>query len=208
MPLMTTASGAKFGKTEAGTIWLDPARTSPFQFYQFWLNTDDRDVIAYLKYFTFLDARRDRRRSSARTTSAPEKREAQRVLAREVTTLVHGAEQAVARRARVAMLFGEDTRDAGGRRRARRCSTTCRRRRWRRTSSRRRGRRRRSRGARAAGAVEERGAAAGAVGRRVREQPARSTDPKARLTREQAIGGRVFVLRKGQKQKHVIRVQR
>ena len=57
---MTTASGAKFGKTEAGTVWLDPARTSPFKFYQFWLNTDDRDVVAYLKYFTFLDRAGDR----------------------------------------------------------------------------------------------------------------------------------------------------
>src|SRR5262245_44055237 len=53
-PLMKTAGGTKFGKTEAGTIWLDATRTSPFKFYQFWLNTDDRDVIAYLKYFTFL----------------------------------------------------------------------------------------------------------------------------------------------------------
>src|SRR4051794_15172637 len=57
-PLMTTAAGTKFGKTEAGTVWLDAARTSPFKFYQFWLNTDDRDVIAYLKYFTFLDSDR------------------------------------------------------------------------------------------------------------------------------------------------------
>src|SRR5213079_2476038 len=55
MPLVTTASGVKFGKTESGTVWLDPARTSPFKFYQFWLNTDDRDVVRYLKYFTFLE---------------------------------------------------------------------------------------------------------------------------------------------------------
>src|SRR5438876_580705 len=54
-PLMTTAAGTKFGKTEAGTIWLDPARTRPFRFYQFWLNADDRDVISYVKSFTFLD---------------------------------------------------------------------------------------------------------------------------------------------------------
>ena len=54
-PLMKTASGVKFGKTEAGTIWLDAARTSPFRFYQFWLNTDDRDVVSHLKFFTFLD---------------------------------------------------------------------------------------------------------------------------------------------------------
>src|SRR3954469_3417215 len=57
-PLMKTASGGKFGKTEAGTVWLDPARTSPFAFYQFWLNTDDRDVMRYLKSFTFLSRQR------------------------------------------------------------------------------------------------------------------------------------------------------
>ena len=53
-PLVTTASGAKFGKTEEGTIWLDANRTSPYQFYQYWIQTDDRDVVKYLKYFTFL----------------------------------------------------------------------------------------------------------------------------------------------------------
>ena len=81
MPLMTTASGVKFGKTEVGTVWLDPARTSPFRFYQFWLNTDDRDVAPYLKYFTFL-ARPAIDELGALTKAAPEKREAQRVLAR------------------------------------------------------------------------------------------------------------------------------
>ena len=55
LPLVDTAAGTKFGKTEAGTVWLDPARTSPFRFYQFWLNTDDRDVVNYLKFFTWLD---------------------------------------------------------------------------------------------------------------------------------------------------------
>jgi tyrosyl-tRNA synthetase len=89
-PLMTTASGGKFGKTEAGTIWLDPDRTSPFQLYQFWLNTEDRDVVNYLKLFTFLDEPAIAELEAA-TRSAPEKREAQRMLAREVTTLVHGA---------------------------------------------------------------------------------------------------------------------
>jgi hypothetical protein len=86
-PLLTTSSGTKFGKTEAGTIWLDSARTSPFKFYQFWLNTDDSDVVSYLKCFTFLDhAPIDALETATRT--APEKREAQRVLAREVTTTV------------------------------------------------------------------------------------------------------------------------
>src|SRR5712692_6612388 len=88
-PLMTTAAATKFGKTEAGTIWLDSARTSPFKFYQFWLNTDDRDVIAYLKCFTFFD-RAAIEALDAATKDAPEKREAQRTLAREVTARVHG----------------------------------------------------------------------------------------------------------------------
>src|SRR5439155_5967790 len=92
MPLVTTASGVKFGKTEAGAVWLDAARTSPFRFYQFWLNTDDRDVITYLKFFTFLE--RDAIEALARETQAhPERREAQRALARAVTALVHGEDQ-------------------------------------------------------------------------------------------------------------------
>jgi tyrosyl-tRNA synthetase len=99
MPLMTTATGAKFGKTEAGTIWLDPGQTSPFRFYQFWLQTDDRDVIPYLKFFTFLD--RDEIGALERALAeAPEKRDAQRMLAREVTRLVHGAEGLVQRGSR------------------------------------------------------------------------------------------------------------
>jgi tyrosyl-tRNA synthetase len=105
-PLMTTAGGTKFGKTEAGTIWLDPERTSPFEFYQFWLNTDDRDVVSYLKYFTFLD--QDQIEALARATqSAPEKREAQRVLAGDVTARVHGAdEEEKARRASEQLFSG------------------------------------------------------------------------------------------------------
>ncbi len=58
LPLVTTSAGTKFGKTEAGTIWLDPELTSPYEFYQFWLNVDDRDAVKYLKFFTFLDAAR------------------------------------------------------------------------------------------------------------------------------------------------------
>src|SRR5262249_853538 len=91
-PLMKTASGVKFGKTESGTIWLDPGLTSPFRFYQFWLNTDDRDAVTYLKFFTFL-GRDAIDELASLTASAPEKREAQRALAREVTTLVHGRDQ-------------------------------------------------------------------------------------------------------------------
>jgi len=91
MPLVTKADGTKFGKTESGTIWLDPDRTSPYEMYQFWLNTADDEVIGYLKYFTFLD-REAIAALEAATSSAPDRREAQRALAREVTELVHGAE--------------------------------------------------------------------------------------------------------------------
>lgn len=105
-PLVTAASGVKFGKTEAGTIWLDPARTSPFRFYQFWLNTDDRDVARYLRFFTFLD-RGAVEALEAASSAAPEKREAQRELAREVTALVHGAGQAARAEHASTVLFGE-----------------------------------------------------------------------------------------------------
>jgi len=105
-PLMTTATGAKFGKTEAGTVWLDPSRTSPFRFYQFWLNTDDRDVVTYLKFFTFLDESAVTALERA-VVEAPQAREAQRVLAREVTRTVHGP-GAVERAERASrLLFGE-----------------------------------------------------------------------------------------------------
>jgi len=90
MPLVTTASGTKFGKTEAGTIWLDPALTKPYEFHQFWLNVDDRDAVKYLKFFTFLDEQRISELEIA-TAREPEQRHAQRTLAREVTQLVHGA---------------------------------------------------------------------------------------------------------------------
>ncbi len=89
LPLVTKADGTKFGKTETGTIWLDPARTSPYEMYQFWLNTADADVVRFLKYFTFLPLAEIDALDET-TARAPEKREAQRVLAREVTRLVHG----------------------------------------------------------------------------------------------------------------------
>jgi tyrosyl-tRNA synthetase len=88
-PLVTTAAGVKFGKTEAGAVWLDANLTSPFKFYQFWFNTDDRDVVAYLKYFTLLDQTQIQELESSFVTT-PEKREAQRKLAQEVTGMVHG----------------------------------------------------------------------------------------------------------------------
>jgi tyrosyl-tRNA synthetase len=89
LPLVTTASGTKFGKTEAGTIWLDPALTKPYEFHQFWLNVDDRDAVKYLKFFTFLEESRIADLEAA-TIREPERRHAQRTLAAEVTRLVHG----------------------------------------------------------------------------------------------------------------------
>ncbi len=89
MPLLTTASGAKFGKTEGGAVWLDAALTSPYEFYQFWFNADDRDAVRYLKFFTFLE-RPAVEELEAASAKEPEKRHAQRALAQEVTRLVHG----------------------------------------------------------------------------------------------------------------------
>jgi tyrosyl-tRNA synthetase len=203
-PLMTTAAGTKFGKTEAGTVWLDAARTSPFKFYQFWLNTDDRDVIAYLKYFTFLD--RDRIDALDRATErAPEQREAQRVLAREVTTVVHGAAQVERAEHASSLLFGEDITtlsvadvlavfdDVP--------STEM-----------------------PADALGGDGIGIVDLVARVQLAPSkgearrlvqsggiyvnnrRVADPQTRLTRAQAIAGELFVVRKGSKQNHVIRL--
>ncbi len=93
MPLVMTAAGTKFGKTEKGTVWLAAERTSPYEFYQFFMQTEDRDVGRFLRYFTFLDEKTIVALEET-LARAPEKREAQRVLAREVTTLVHGAAHA------------------------------------------------------------------------------------------------------------------
>ena len=91
MPLVTKADGTKFGKTESGTVWLDPARTSPYAFYQFWINSADADVYRFLRYFTFLDVAEiaDIEKADAERQGRPE---AQAILAREVTKLVHGEE--------------------------------------------------------------------------------------------------------------------
>src|SRR5438477_4938532 len=92
-PLVTTASGAKFGKSQAGALWLDPALTSPYKFYQYWVNVDDRDVERYLKLFTFLP-RAEIDALLAQLKANPAAREAQRALARDVTERVHGPDAA------------------------------------------------------------------------------------------------------------------
>jgi tyrosyl-tRNA synthetase len=203
-PLMKTAAGTKFGKTEAGTIWLDPARTSPFKFYQFWLNTDDRDVVTYLKYFTFLP-QTDVEALEAATRTAPEKRDAQRVLARDVTERVHGSDHVTRAEHASSVLFGEDiaTLDAevvlaifedvpstelpgeafdGD-------------------------------GFSVVDLVARVGLAASkAEARRLVQSGGvyvnnrRVADPQARITRGQTIDGRLLVVRKGQKLNHVVRL--
>jgi tyrosyl-tRNA synthetase len=204
VPLVMTAAGVKFGKTEAGTVWLDPARTSPFKFYQFWLNTDDRDVVTYLKYFTYLD-RPAVDALEAATKSEPEKREAQRVLAREVTARVHGADQVSRAEQASTVLFGEDIttlnadevlavfEDVP--------STEL-----------------------PGDAFDAEGMGVVDLVARVQLAPSKAearrlvqsggvyvnnrrvADPQARLMRHQAIDGRLFVLRKGQKQNHLVRL--
>ena len=206
-PLMKTSAGTKFGKTEAGTIWLDAGRTSPFKFYQFWLNTDDSDVIMYLKCFTFLEQHTIDALEII-TKSAPEKREAQRILAREVTTLVHGAEHVTRAEHASSVLFGEDIATLSA-----------------------------DQVLAVFGDVSSSSVPAASfdgVGMSLVDllaDPAvklvpsksearrlvqaggvyvnnrRASDPQMRLTRAQAIEGKLFVLRKGQKQNHVVRLQ-
>jgi tyrosyl-tRNA synthetase len=111
-PLVTTAAGVKFGKTEAGAVWLDEKLTSPYRFYQFWLNTDDRDAITYLKFFTWLSKDEIGELENS-VRDEPEKRNAQRELARLVTAMVHG-ESALEKALRASeVLFGKEIRGLG-----------------------------------------------------------------------------------------------
>ena len=106
-PLLTRADGTKFGKTAEGqSVWLDPARTSPYAFYQFWINADDRDVGKLLRFFTFLP-RAAVEALDAATAAEPHRRAAQQALAEEVTTLVHGAEAARVAREVSTLLFAK-----------------------------------------------------------------------------------------------------
>lgn len=107
LPLVTKADGSKFGKTEAGTVWLDPAKTSPYAFYQFWMNTADQDAYQFLRYFTFLDGS-DVDAIVAADAQVQGRKSVQAILAREVTTLVHG-ESGVAAASRISeALFSGD----------------------------------------------------------------------------------------------------
>ena len=91
LPLVVSADGKKFGKSEGNAVWLDANLTSPYHFYQFWINADDKDVVKFLKYYTFLSLEEIKELEN-KSKTAPEKREAQKALAKEVTTFVHGEE--------------------------------------------------------------------------------------------------------------------
>ncbi|MGH8567260.1 MAG: tyrosine--tRNA ligase, partial [Gammaproteobacteria bacterium] len=203
LPLVTTSSGAKLGKTEAGTVWLDPELTKPFAFYQFWITTDDRDAVRYLKFFTFLSEARIRELEEA-TSRAPEKREAQRELAREVTRLVHGEEAVRQAEAATDTLFNGDVSRlsatellqvfanvpssdfelrAGGTPVVELLSST--------------------------GVASSKGEATRLIrGGGIYINERRITDEKERLTSEQAIDGQLFVVRKGKREKFLVRIVR
>ncbi|MEV4683810.1 tyrosine--tRNA ligase [Streptomyces kurssanovii] len=105
-PLMTKADGTKFGKSETGTLWLDPEMTTPYAFYQFWLNTDDRDISRYMRVLSF-KSREELEELEKQTEERPQARAAQRALAEELTTLVHGADQCAAVINASRALFGQ-----------------------------------------------------------------------------------------------------
>ena len=107
LPLVTKSDGTKFGKTETGTIWLDPKKTSPYAFYQFWLNTADADVYNFLKYFTFLSLKAIDEIENT-DAAAQGRKSAQGVLAREVTMLVHGANSLAAAQRITQEIFSGD----------------------------------------------------------------------------------------------------
>ncbi|MBO4164699.1 MULTISPECIES: tyrosine--tRNA ligase [Micromonospora] len=109
-PLVTRSDGTKFGKTEGGAVWLDPEMTSPYAFYQFWVNADDRDVTRYLRYFSFR-SREELEALEKETAERPAARSAQRALAEELTTLVHGAEETRQAVAASQALFGRGSLD-------------------------------------------------------------------------------------------------
>jgi tyrosyl-tRNA synthetase len=109
-PLVLKSDGTKFGKSESGSVWLDKSMTTPYAFYQFWINADDRDVSTYLRYFSF-KTREELEELEKATAERPQARLAQRALAEEITTLVHGAEEARQAVAASQALFGRGSLD-------------------------------------------------------------------------------------------------
>ena len=112
-PLITKADGSKFGKTESGNVWLDPAKTSPYAFYQYWINAADEDAEKYIKIFTFLD-QTSIQKLVEEHLQAPHLRTLQRALAEDITTRVHGAEAVKQVQEASEILFGKETEDRLG----------------------------------------------------------------------------------------------
>jgi tyrosyl-tRNA synthetase len=108
IPLVMKSDGSKFGKTESGTIWLDADKTSPYQFYQFWINVDDKDVIRFIKYFTFLPHQEILRLETEEVAKNPQNRVVQRVLAQEMTRIIHGEKELKKAEEITKILFGGD----------------------------------------------------------------------------------------------------
>ena len=202
-PLLMTSAGAKFGKTEAGAVWLDAALTKPYEFYQFWLNTDDRDVVRHLKFFTFLEAAAIGE-LEAMTAREPERRHAQRELARAVTRLVHGDDAVREAETAATALFSGNLATltvsqlldvfANVPSRAVALQEDG----WRLASL-----------LTEVGLTSSNGEAARLIksgGIYVNER--RVTDEKARLRAEQAIEGQLFVIRKGKRDNVLVRIER
>jgi len=201
MPLLTTASGAKFGKTEGGAVWLDAALTSPYEFYQYWFNTDDRDAVRYLKFFTFLD-QATVTELDATSAQGPEKRHAQRELAREVTRLVHGQAAVVEAEAAAEKLFRGDLSALSMTELLQifsnvpSCNLTTAETGWTMTEL-----------LAAAGVAGSKGEAARLVkGGGITLNGRRVADDKERVLPMHAIEGRIFVIRKGKRDNFLIRL--
>ncbi|HZJ30323.1 MAG TPA: tyrosine--tRNA ligase [Vicinamibacterales bacterium] len=203
MPLITTSSGVKFGKTESGTIWLDPVLTSPYQFYQFWLNAEDQDAVRYLRFFTFFGrdeivALEDAGRRE------PDKRHSQRALAREVTRLVHGETAVAEAESAATALFADQLASLnaaqieqmlGGVPSATVMMSTGG---WPVTEL-----------LTKAGVTKSKSEAQRLIrGGGISINDRRITDEKEQITVEQAIEGRLFVVRKGKRDYFLIRIER
>jgi tyrosyl-tRNA synthetase len=203
LPLITTATGTKFGKTEGGTVWLDPRLTTPYEFYQFWLNADDRDAAKYLKFFTFLGADRIAEIAAAGERE-PEKRHAQRELAREVTRQVHGADAVRDAESAADKLFGGDVSRMSARELLQAFANV--------PSSEIRVR---DGGMpvvevlASTGVTSSKGEATRLIrGGGLYINDRRITDEKEVVTSDQAIDGELFVIRKGKKDNYLVRVVR
>jgi tyrosyl-tRNA synthetase len=203
-PLITTSSGVKFGKTEAGAVWLDPERTSPFRFYQFWLRTEDADAGRYLRYFTLLD-RATVEGLEAEGAQHPERRAPQRALAEDVTRRVHGEEGLARAVAASEALFGGELEGLGAHEIEDIFSDV--------PSSELQASALEGEGVALAELLATTGVATSkGEARRGVEQGGiylnnrRMTDPSAFILREHAVEGRFLVFRKGKRSYHLVRV--